>query len=176
VRTSSSRRVLIAALLSSLTLGADPGSPPRLPLHWLWNERQTDSAYTSDAQRRERLVRERGYVDMGAIAYVESGPVRHSRPMKCYYAGMPRTDTFCSISALEQRLVRALGYEEIGAEGFVRTERAADSVVLYRVSRAYGDGDRDREHRFVVSEDELVRLRKQGWTYDGAKGFVYRAP
>jgi hypothetical protein len=48
--------------------------------------------------------------------------------------------------------------------------------VLYRVSRAYGDGDKDREHRFVISEDELVRLRKQGWTYDGAKGFVYRVP
>jgi hypothetical protein len=176
VPTSSSRRILVAALLLPLTLEADPGSPPRVPLHWLWNEQQTDSAYTIDAQRRERLVRERGYVDMGVIAYVPSGPAPHSRPLHCFYAGTPRTDTFCSISALEQRLVRALGYEEIGTEGFVRSERTADSVVLYRVSRAYGEGDRDREHRFVVSGDELVRLRRDGWTYDGAKGFVYRAP
>jgi len=157
-------------------LGADPGSPPRIPLHWLWNEKQTDSAYTVNTEHRKWLVRERGYLDMGAVAYVDARPARHSRPLRCFYAAMPRTDTFCSISALEQRLVRSLGYEEVGAQGFVPDERVADSVVLYRVSRAYGDGDKDREHRFVISEDELVRLRKQGWTYDGAKGFVYRVP
>ena len=53
--------------------------------------------------------------------------------------------------------------------------RVADSVVLYRVSRSYGDS-KDREHRFVTSSEELVSLRKQGWVYDGSKGFVHRTP
>jgi hypothetical protein len=69
----------------------------------------------------------------------------------CFYAAAPRTDTSCTISALEQRIARALGYKEIGVEGFVQSERIAGSVVLYRVFRAYGDGEKDREHRFVVS-------------------------
>ncbi|MET0203959.1 MAG: hypothetical protein ABW276_06585, partial [Casimicrobiaceae bacterium] len=108
--------------------------------------------------------------------YVDARPVGHSRPLRCYYAAAPRTDTSCTISALEQRLARDLGYKEIGVEGFVQSERVSGSVVLYRVFRAYGDGEKDREHRFVVSEDELLRLRKLGWTYDGSKGFVYPGP
>ena len=71
---------------------------------------------------------------------------------------------------------RALGYEETGIEGFVPTERVAGSIVLFRVSRAYGEGYKDREHRFVVDPDELERLRKLGWSYDGSKGFVYPVP
>ena len=157
-------------------LAAESGVPPRIPLYWLWNEGQTDSAYTVSAERRESLVRERGYVDMGAIAYVDGSPAPHARPLACFYAAAPRTDTFCSTSALEQRLVRALGYKDVGAEGFVRVNRAPGSVVLYRVSRVSGAGDGDHEHRFAVSEEELVRLRKEGWTYDGAKGFVYPRP
>jgi hypothetical protein len=90
--------------------------------------------------------------------------------------GAPKTDTSCTISRLEQRLARALGYEETGIEGFVPTERVAGSIVLFRVSRAYGEGNKDREHRFVVDPDELERLRKLGWTYDGSKGFVYQLP
>ena len=149
--------------------------PPRIPLHWLWHEKQTDSAYTVSAERREWLIRERGYADMGTIAMVEARPAPHARPLKCFYASAPRTNTFCSISVLEQRLVRSLGYADVGTEGFVRDQRFEGSVVLYRVSRAYGDG-KDREHRFVISGDDLVRLRKLGWTYDGAKGFVYPFP
>ena len=68
-----------------------------------------------------------------------------------------------------------MGYAAVGVEGFIQDVRIADSVVLYRVSRAYGDG-KDREHRFVTSGDELVRLRKLGWIYDGSKGFVHRTP
>jgi len=120
-------------------------------------------------------VRERGYADMGPIGYVDAEPGRHSRPLLCFYAAMPKTDTSCTISALEQRIARWLGYEETGVEGFVPRDRVPGSIVLYRVSRAYGDGDKDREHRFVVDPDELRRLRKLGWTYDGAKGFVYPA-
>ena len=163
------------ALLLAPAMLAASGAPPRIALHWLWHEKQTDSAYTVSAERRAWLIRERGYADMGAIAYVEARAAPHARPLKCFYSPMPRTNTFCSISSLEQRLVRSLGYEEMGAEGFVRSERAAGSVVLYRLSRAYGDG-KDREHRFVISGDELILLRKQGWTYDGAKGFVYPLP
>ena len=162
--------------LSSAVLAADSGAPPRVPLYWLWNERETDSTYTISAERREWLVRERGYADMGPIAYVDARPGHRSRPLLCFYASAPRTDTSCTISALEQRIARSLGYKEIGVEGFVQSERVAGSVVLYRVFRAYGDGDKDREHRFVVSQDELVRLRKAGWTYDGSKGFVYPGP
>ncbi|MET0683292.1 MAG: hypothetical protein ABWZ29_08130 [Casimicrobiaceae bacterium] len=157
-------------------LAADTGAPPRVPLHWLWNERETDSTYTVSAERREWLVRERGYADMDAIAYVDARPASRSRPLMCFYAAAPRTDTLCTISALEQRIVRSLGYKEIGVEGFMQSERVAGSIVLYRVSRAYGAGEKDREHRFVVSQDELVRLRKLGWTYDGSKGFVYPGP
>ena len=176
VRISSFRSILLATSLSSAMLAADTGAPPRVPLHWLWNERETDSTYTVSAERREWLVRERGYADMDAIAYVDARPASRSRPLMCFYAAAPRTDTLCTISALEQRIVRSLGYEEIGVEGFMQSERVAGSIVLYRVSRAYGEGDKDREHRFVVSQDELVRLRKLGWTYDGSKGFVYPGP
>ena len=176
MRISRFRPLLLALSLAPAWLAADTGAPARIPLHWLWNERATDSTYTVSAERRDRLVRERGYADMGPIGYVDARQVRHSRPLLCFYAGAPRTDTSCTISALEQRLARALGYEEIGVEGFVPSERVADSIVLYRVSRAYGEGNKDREHRFVVSQDELVRLRKLGWTYDGSKGFVYPAP
>ena len=139
-------------------------------------KRETDSTYTVSPERREWLVRERGYADMGPIGYVDARPQPRSRPLMCFYIGAPKTDTSCTISALEQRLARALGYEEIGVEGFVPSERVAGSIVLYRVSRAYGEGNKDREHRFVVDPDELERLRKLGWTYDGSKGFVYRVP
>ena len=148
------------------------GTEPRVPLHWLWHEQENDSAYVVSAERRDWLVRERGYVDMGAIAYVDAHATPYSRPLLCFYAPAPRTDTFCSISPLEQRIVRALGYEAVGVEGYVQIERIPGTVALLRASRAHGDGA-DREHRFVVSADALVRLRKQGWTYDGAKGYVY---
>jgi hypothetical protein len=49
------------------------------------------------------------------------------------------------------------------------------TVVLFRVNRAYGNGE-DREHRFITSDAELERLRKQGWTYDGKKGYVFTLP
>ena len=145
------------------------------PLHWLWHEQQTDSVYTVSAERREWLKREQGYVDMGPIAYVEERAADRARPLKCFYSSAPRTNTFCTISALEQRLVRSMGYVDVGIEGFVHEQKFAGSVVLYRLNRSYGDG-RDREHRFVTSGDELVRLRKLGWTYDGSKGFVSPVP
>lgn len=162
-------------VLASATLAADSAPPPRMPLHWLWHETGTDSAYTVSAARREWLIRERGYADMGPIAYVDMHQVPRSRLLKCFYASAPRTNTFCSISRFEQRLIHSMGYAEVGAEGFIQDARVAGSVVLYRVSRSYGDG-KDREHRFVTSSEELVRLRKQGWVYDGSKGFVHRTP
>lgn len=176
MRTSISRWILVAIALLPAIVTAEAGAPQRVGLHWLWNEGQTDSAYTVSAERRARLIRERGYVDMGPIGYVDVRPGRQSRPLVCFYAGAPRTDSYCTISRLEQRLARSLGFEEVGVEGFVPSERVDGTVVLYRVTRAYGNGDKDREHRFVVSEDELVRLRKQGWAYDGSKGYIYAAP
>lgn len=155
---------------------AQAPAPARIPLYWLWSERETDSTYTVSTERRDWLVRERGYVDMGPIGYVNAGPERGSRPLMCFHVGAPKTDTSCTISALEQRIARALGYEETGIEGFVPSERVAGSIVLFRVSRAYGEGNKDREHRFVVDPDELERLRKLGWSYDGSKGFVYPVP
>ncbi len=154
-----------------------PGSSsPRIStpvaLHWLWNEKETDSAYTVNRERREWLIHERGYVDMGPIAYVEEKQLPRTQPLTCFYSGPPKTNTFCSISALEQRLVRSLGYKQVSVEGFVFDRRVEGTVALYRVSRSWGDG-KDREHRFVTSNDELLRLRKLIWTYDGAKGFVY---
>ena len=92
-----------------------------------------------------------------------------------YFAAAARTNTFCSTSPFEQRLIRSMGYEEIGSEGFVQTVPVTGNTVLYRLSRSYGDG-RDREHRFVTSGDEFLRLRKLGWGYDGSKGFVYGSP
>ena len=118
------------------------------------------------------LMRERGYVDMGPIAYVEERQLPRTQPLSCFYSGPPRTNTFCSISALEQRLVRSLGYVQVSVDGFVFDRHVAGSVALFRLSRSWGDG-RDREHRFVTSTEELIRLRKLTWTYDGAKGFVY---
>ena len=68
-----------------------------------------------------------------------------------------------------------MGYVDVGVEEFVHEQKFAGSVVLYRLNRGYGDGT-DREHRFVTSGEELVRLRKPGWTYDGSKGFVSPVP
>ena len=155
---------------------AETATPARVPLYWLHHAAETDSTYTVSVARRDRLVREHGYADMGPIGYVDAVARPRSRPLKCFHIGPPKTDTTCMTSALEQRIVGALGYEEIGIEGYVPTERVADAIVLYRISRAYGAGNRDREHRFVVDPDELERLRKLGWTYDGSKGFVYRVP
>jgi len=177
--TSSSTRWLSTAALTGLlvpALVAGETAAPRVPLYWLYNVALTDSAYTVSEERRHRLVRERGYSDMGPIGYVDSAPQPHSRPLRCFYIGPPKTDTSCTVSTLEQKIVRGLGYEEIGIEGYVPTERVGDTIVLYRVSRAYGEGNKDREHRFVVDPDELERLRKLNWTYDGSKGFVYRVP
>jgi hypothetical protein len=167
--------LLIACLLLRSVFAFAAPAPARIPLHWLWHEQETDSAYTVSAERRELLLR-RGYVDMGAIAYVDAQPISHARLLKCFYSPAPRTNTFCSASAIEQRVIRALGYEQVSTEGYVQHERAADSLVLYRLSRAYGNDAKDREHRFVTSGDEVLRLRKQGWTYDGSKGFVYGSP
>ena len=165
-----------AALLALETFAAGTAGQARVPLYWLHNAGETDSTYTVSPERRDRLVRERGYADMGPIGYVDAAPKPRSRPLVCFYIGPPKTDTSCTTSALEQKIARGLGYKEIGIEGYVPIERVADTVVLYRVSRAYGEGDRDREHRFVVDPDELERLRKLRWTYDGSKGFVYRLP
>jgi hypothetical protein len=175
VRISNFRPVALLCLFASAALAAEPRSPPRVPLHWLWNEKETDSAYTVSAERRAWLIRERGYADMGPIAYVHAEQVPNSRALKCFYAGGPRTNTFCSTSIFEQRLIRSMGYEEVSIEGYLQTEPATGNTVLYRVSRGYGDG-RDREHRFVTSGDEVLRMRKQGWIYDGSKGFVYGSP
>jgi hypothetical protein len=157
-------------------VAAEAATPARVPLYWLLNAAETDSTYTVSVERRDFLVRERGYADMGPIGYVDAVAQPRSRPLMCFHIGPPRTDTSCTTSALEQKIVRALGYKEIGVEGYVPTERVAGTVVLYRVSRAYGEDERDRERRFVVDSDELERLRKLGWTYDGSKGFVYRVP
>ena len=162
-------------MASQAFAGADPGAS-REPLYWLWNEGETDSAYTISAERRDHLVRERGYVDMGPIGYVETQSGRYSRPLVCLYAAAPRTDSYCTASPLEQRLARSLGFEEVGVEGFLPRERIAGTVVLYRMTRASGSVDKDREHRFVVSEAELVRLRKEGWAYEGSKGFIFSSP
>jgi hypothetical protein len=165
-----------AALIVLQTLvAAGAAHAERVPLRWLWHEEHHDSAYTVSDERRDRLVRERGYADMGILAYVDARPSPQGRPLRCVYSGAPRTDTFCSISPVEQRIARALGYVDLGAEGYVEIDRVPNTVALYRVSRAWGDGG-DREHRFVISSDELVRLRRQGWTYEGAKGYVYPAP
>ena len=166
--------VLGFVLAPAMLAGAAEG-PARVPLHWLWHAQQTDSSYTVSAARRAALVRDSGYVDMGPIAFVDARPVSHALPLICYYSPAPRTNTFCSISVNEQRLIRELGYKETSSEGFVHDERVEGSVVLYRLSRAYGDG-KDREHRFVTTGVELIRLRKLGWTYDGSKGFVYPLP
>ena len=175
VRISGFRLIALVLLFACATLAAEPSSRPRIPLHWLWNEKETDSAYTVSAERRAWLIRERGYVDMGPIAYVHAEQVPYSRALKCFYAAAPRTNTFCSTSPFEQRLIRSMGYEEIGSEGFVQSVPVTGNTVLYRLSRSYGDG-RDREHRFVTSGDEFLRLRKLGWGYDGSKGFVYGSP
>lgn len=168
-------RLAIGVLAIVVASAASTEGSQRVPLHWLWHEKEHDSAYTVSATRRDQLVRERGYADMGILAWVAARPGLNARPLRCFYSGAPRTDTFCSISALEHRVVRAMGYEPIGDEGFVEIERVPEAVPLYRVSRAHGDGA-DREHRFTISGEELVRLRKDGWTYDGAKGYVYPAP
>ena len=182
MRTSGFRTDLLgalaalAALLAPPALAAEAATSARVPLYWLYNANETDSTYTVSAERRDRLVRERGYVDMGPIGYVDAVAQPRSRPLKCYHMGPPRTDTSCTVSALEQKIIRAMGYEEIGVEGYLPIERVAGSLVLYRVSRAYDEGYRDREHRFVVDPRELERLRSLGWTYDGSKGFVYDGP
>lgn len=150
--------------------------PRRVPLYWLWHEQQTDSAYTQSEERREFLVRERGYRSMGIIAYVDTRKSPRSKSLKCFYAAEPRTNTFCSISETEQRFIVAIGYQMVSDEGFILNEREPGTVVLYRVSKAYGERGADREHRFVTSSEELVRLRSLGWTYDGSKGFVHLSP
>jgi hypothetical protein len=111
-------------------------------LYWLYNAAETDSTYTVSAERRERLVRERGYADMGPIGYVDAVEQPNSRPLKCFVIGVPKTDTSCTTSELEQNIARALGYAETGVEGYVPSERVAGTIVLYRVSRAYGEGNK----------------------------------
>ena len=151
-------------------------NPDRVPLFWLYNAAETHSLYTVSAKRRDLLVRERGYADMGSIGYVDASFRRGSRPFVCFCIGPPKTDALCTTSVLEQKILRAMGYRDIGIEGYVPSERVADGVVLYRVSRSHDQAMRDREHRFVVDPGELERLRKLGWAYDGSKGFLYRVP
>ena len=181
MRTSGFRTVVAIVLtaLAAFFAPATPAATPtaqRVPLFWLYNAAETHSIYTVSLERRDLLVRERGYIDMGSIGYVDALPRPRSRPFVCFYIGPPKTDTSCTTSALEQKILRAMGYREIGVEGYVPTERVADGVVLYRVSRSHDAAMRDREHRFVVDPDELERLRRLGWTYDGSKGFLYRVP
>lgn len=169
---SGSRACALVFLVAIAAHAGTPRAQERLSLRWLWHEEEHDSAYTVSEERRDWLVRVRGYTDMGTLAYVDAQPSPHARALLCFYSGAPRTDTFCSISPLAHRIVRKLGYETIGVEGYVQRKRVPGSVALFGVSRPYGDGA-DREHRFVIDPDELVRLRKEGWTYDGAQGFVY---
>ena len=170
-------RVAVFTALQALAVAASAaGDLPRVPLHWLWNEQQTDSAYTVDAGRLALFVHERGYVDMGVLAYVDALPSANGRPLKCFYFPAPRTDTFCSMSLIEQRTVRALGFAYTSDEGYLRVHPSEGTVPLFRLSNSYGKGDDDREHRFVISEEEFVRMRKQGWTFDGVKGYVSTTP
>jgi hypothetical protein len=95
----------------------------------------------------------------------------------CFYAAAPRTDTSCTISALEQRIARALGYKEIGIEGFVRSERAAGSIVLYRVFAQYGDGDEGpRATGSSSRRTSLCACERRAGPTMGPKGFVYPGP
>jgi hypothetical protein len=175
MRISVCSLIVPTLLLLPATAACDAGQSPRVALHWLWNERETDSAYTVDAARRASMTRERGYADMGVVAYVDSRPGRSGRPLKCFYFPAPHTNTFCSISRIEQKTIRDLGYRYTSDEGYLEIEKTEGAVALFRLSRAYGNGD-DTEHRFVVSEDELRRLRKDGWTFDGVKGYVFTEP
>lgn len=165
----------LTALFCAATVCASNCYAERVPLRWLWNDAEHDSAYTISEAHSERLVRERGYKDMGTIAYVEATHVAHSYPLRCFYAPRPRTDTFCSTSRVEQRIVQASGYGEVGVEGYVLDRRLPGTVPLYRVSRIEADSS-DYEHRFVISADALVRPRERGWVYDGSKGYVYPGP
>ncbi len=144
---------------------------PRVALHWLRHERQTDSAYTVDAETRDRMVREQGYVDMGVLAYVDSASTPYARPLKCFYSP-PHSNTFCSTSRIEERIIRAMGYTYVSEEGYVRIQKTEGTVALFRLSRVYANIE-DREHRFVISTEEVERLRKQGWAFDGVKGYVF---
>ncbi len=144
---------------------------PRVPLYWIWHERQTDSAYTVNMDRRDRMVREQGYVDLGVLAYVDSVPAQFTRPLKCFYSS-PHTNTFCSTSRSEERIIRAMGYGYVSDEGYVRIQKTEGTIALFRLTRVYGNSE-DREHRFVTSENELESLRKQGWAFDGVKGYVF---
>jgi hypothetical protein len=176
VRTSgSSVRLLLWGLLLAPALCAAASAAPRLPLHWLWNARITDSIYTVSDARRDWLEREQGYVDMGIVAYVDAGPTLNAQPLICFHIGAPRTDTVCTNSYVEHRMLRALGYRNVGTEGFVQRDPVPGSVPLYRVSHPPHE-DRDAEHRFVLSSQEVERLRKDGWAYDGVKGYVYPGP
>ncbi len=166
---------IVFTLLQGPATPASAADASRVPLYWLWNEQQTDSAYTVNLNRRDLLVRERGYVDMGVLALVDSVPSQATRSLRCFYFPAPRTNTFCSISIIEQRTIRALGYEYTSDEGYLRVRRTEGTVPIFRLSRAYGNGD-DREHRFVISEQELIRMREQGWAFDGVKGYVFPAP
>lgn len=111
---------------------------------------------------------------MGVLAYVDSLPAQDTRALKCFYS-QPHTNTFCSISRIEQRTIRAMGYGHVSDEGHVRIQKVTGTVALWRLSRTYANV-KDREHRFVVSEGELDHLRKQGWTFDGTKGYVFVSP
>jgi len=169
-------RVAVVTALQALAVAVSAaGDLPRVPLHWLWNEQQNDSAYTVDAGRLALFVHERGYVDMGVLAYVDVLPSANGRPLKCFYFPAPRTDTFCSTSLIEQRTVRAMGFAYTSDEGYLRVHPSEGTIPLFRLSRSYRNSD-DREHRFVISEEELVRMREQGWVLDGVKGYVSTTP
>jgi hypothetical protein len=153
---------LSSAALVAAVAGAGCGPA----LHWLWNVRTHDSMYATQVERIED-----GYVDRGPIARVAADAADGARPLHCHRAGAPRTDTFCSTSRNEARVVRALGYVDAGIAAYVYVERAPGRVPLFRVSRIWGAGP-DSEHRFAITDAELERLRSEGWSYDGAKGFV----
>jgi hypothetical protein len=175
MRISVCSFIVFTLLQGSSIPASAAGDASRVPLHWLWNEHETDSAYTVNPNRRDLLVRERGYVDMGVLALVDSVPSQATRPLRCFYFPAPRTNTFCSISIIEERTIRGLGYVFASEEGYLRVRSTEGTVPIFRLSRAYGKGD-DREHRFVISEQELVRMREQGWAFDGVKGYVFPAP
>jgi hypothetical protein len=154
-------------------MGAAAGE--RVPLHWLWNEKDTDSAYAISTDAIGRYLAS-GYRDMGAVAMVDAELKAGTFPLVCFYKGPPATDTFCSLSAVEQRLVKEMGFKHVGTAGFLFRDRVRGSFPVFRMSRDYGPSQRDREHRLVFDESLIPAMSKEGWTMDGTKAYVMGVP
>lgn len=166
-------KIATISILMLSNLHASAGSHVRL-FH-LQHSVTKDNFYTVSEQVRDAVVAHYGYIDKGAVAWVEEAPI--ASPFKRFWKGPPQNEHFYTSSESEADFVRRqLGYIYEGVEGYIYETLPAVAahglVPLYRLHK-YNRTSGDVKHYYTTSQQVRDSMKQSGWTLDGINGYVW---